>query len=134
MELASKIYELDEHRQQWEDDLRTIFATIVNPAEGRDIRIKKSNCDTHVHISPADGPWKLAQLQEVAKAAVYYERCIDVVVTRPGLRSNKSNHASVHYQTEMKKPSSEAALKEMVQRYISIVSTRMRPRILMLID
>ncbi|KAL2165901.1 hypothetical protein VTG60DRAFT_3619 [Thermothelomyces hinnuleus] len=39
---------------------------------------------THVHLSPASGPWTLSAARGVAKAAIFFERCIDVLM--PGHR------------------------------------------------
>jgi hypothetical protein len=37
-------------------------------------------CSTHVHISPSQGSWTLAQVKRVAKAVLYYERSIDTLL------------------------------------------------------
>ncbi|KAI1522055.1 Amidoligase-2 domain containing protein [Pyrenophora tritici-repentis] len=37
-------------------------------------------CSTHVHISPTQGSWTLAQVKRVAKAVLYYERSIDTLL------------------------------------------------------
>jgi hypothetical protein len=37
-------------------------------------------CSTHVHLSPANGPWSLNEAKGVAKAAIFFERCIDALM------------------------------------------------------
>jgi hypothetical protein len=42
-------------------------------------------CSTHVHLSPANGrPWSLDESKGIAKAAIFFERCIDALM--PGHR------------------------------------------------
>ncbi|KAK4243772.1 putative amidoligase enzyme-domain-containing protein [Corynascus novoguineensis] len=41
-------------------------------------------CSTHVHLSPANRLWTLREAKGIAKAAVFFERCIDALM--PGHR------------------------------------------------
>jgi hypothetical protein len=43
-----------------------------------------NECSTHIHLSPANGPWTLNEAKGIAKAAVFLERWIDALV--PGHR------------------------------------------------
>ncbi|KAL2192923.1 putative amidoligase enzyme-domain-containing protein [Corynascus similis CBS 632.67] len=41
-------------------------------------------CSTHVHLSPANRLWTLREAKGIAKAAVFFERCVDALM--PGHR------------------------------------------------
>lgn len=77
----------------WVNQIRTVWSTLEKGFEVR----TTTQCSTHVHVSPAQGTWTLAQVKGVAMAAVYFERSIDALV--PGYRrinhwckSNRWNH------------------------------------------
>jgi hypothetical protein len=77
----------------WIDQINTAWKALE---VGFDIEATPQG-STHVHLSPVPGSWNLEQVKGIAKAAVYYERCIDALV--PGHRrinnwckSNRWNH------------------------------------------
>jgi hypothetical protein len=57
-------------------------------------------CSTHVYISPSQGSWTLAQVKRVAKAVLYYERCIDTLL--PQDRRQSTWAQSNRYNTILK--------------------------------
>lgn len=63
-------------QSHWLSQIRTVWSTVET---GFDVQAT-TQCSTHVHVSPATGPWTLGQVQHVAMAAVYFERCIDAMV------------------------------------------------------
>jgi hypothetical protein len=64
-------------------------------------------CSTHVHISPSQGSWTLAQVKKVAKAVLYYERSIDTLL--PQERRQNIWAQSNRYNT-ITKPQTTATL------------------------
>ena len=119
MELATRIYNIHDDQRQWMKDMRKIFAALTNGDGTMNVESKASCCSTQIHISPAneDGRWTLAQLKAIAKAALYYERCLDMLISTKRKAKNFSNHASVHYQTEMPDSRSDDERKAEAEAY-----------------
>jgi hypothetical protein len=85
----------------WQGDFSAIFEALVKKEEiGMDI--DDESCSTQVHVSLATGAWadSLDLVKRVARAAIYFERCIDALVPKKRLNLGqcRSNHASIYYQ------------------------------------
>lgn len=77
MELVSPIYEFRDP-DTWESKLQLVWEVLKNGFETS----TNDDCSTHVHISPAgqDTAFTLGQAKKIAKAVVYYERCVDSIM------------------------------------------------------
>ncbi|EMD85886.1 hypothetical protein COCC4DRAFT_155019 [Bipolaris maydis ATCC 48331] len=93
MELVSPILDFQDQRTwHWHMDavwwvLSAKFSTSSTP-----------QCSTHVHISPTQGSWTLAQVKRVAKAVLYYERSIDTLLPqerRQNIWAQSNRHNTV---------------------------------------
>jgi hypothetical protein len=102
MELTTRIYEMPTDQIAWHKGFRNIFIAFNNMCAGDDVAIyiDANQCSTQVHISPAKKDWTLDQLKAIAKAIIYFERCVDALM--PKERVDKtyycSNHISIFYQ------------------------------------
>ena len=92
IELVSPIMKFTQ-QSHWMGQFRATWGALQR---GFDVQ-GTPQCSTHIHLSPIEGTWTLSQVKGVAKAAVYFERCIDAIV--PGTRrtnnwckSNRWNH------------------------------------------
>ncbi|KAL2156626.1 hypothetical protein VTH82DRAFT_1371 [Thermothelomyces myriococcoides] len=79
VELVSPIF-YTQRKQEWIPEIRKIWRILEERFEVHATR----ECSTHIHLSPASGPWTLSTARGVAKAAVFFERCIDALM--PGHR------------------------------------------------
>ncbi|KAL2173779.1 putative amidoligase enzyme-domain-containing protein [Thermothelomyces heterothallicus CBS 202.75] len=79
VELVSSIF-YTQQRHKWIPELRETWRVLES---GFEVHATKE-CSTHVHLSPASGPWTLSAARGVAKAAIFFERCIDGLM--PGHR------------------------------------------------
>ncbi|AEO58219.1 hypothetical protein MYCTH_2118656 [Thermothelomyces thermophilus ATCC 42464] len=79
VELVSSIF-YTQQRHKWIPELRETWRVLES---GFEVHATKE-CSTHVHLSPASGPWTLSAARGVAKEAIFFERCIDGLM--PGHR------------------------------------------------
>jgi hypothetical protein len=92
MELVSPILDFQNPRI-WHWHMDTVWYVLSTKFQTSSTH----QCSTHIHISPSEGSWTLAQVKRVAKAVLYYERSIDTLLP-PERRqtiwaqSNRHNH------------------------------------------
>lgn len=73
LELVSPIYHIQSY---WAGDLTTIFSTLHSSFT----LVASPHCSTHVHISGTPLPLSASSLAALAKAALYYEPALDLLV------------------------------------------------------
>jgi hypothetical protein len=76
IKLVSPFLRFSKRPEAWQADFRTLFHTLNNYFE----LTTTHQCFTHVHIIPTPGFWQLDQAKALAKAALYFERCLDTLV------------------------------------------------------
>ncbi|KAH6637185.1 putative amidoligase enzyme-domain-containing protein [Chaetomium tenue] len=79
VELVSPIFHIQQ-KHIWISQVQQTWRVLE-----REFEVHSTNeCSTHVHLSPSNGPWSLNEAKGVAKAAIFFERCIDALM--PGHR------------------------------------------------
>ncbi|KAL2154586.1 hypothetical protein VTH82DRAFT_3262 [Thermothelomyces myriococcoides] len=95
MKLVSPFMRFAKRPEAWQTALRNVLSTLHAHFEVTTTH----QCFTHIHISPAAGFWTLEQAKELAKSALYFERCLDALVP-PYRRTSvwaKSNRNNVYF-------------------------------------
>ncbi|KAH6842466.1 putative amidoligase enzyme-domain-containing protein [Chaetomium sp. MPI-CAGE-AT-0009] len=115
VELVSPVF-LFKDQAAWNTEIRKVWRVLQQHFDVQ----ATTECSTHVHISPAAGPWALAQLKDIAKATVVLERCIDSVMPghrriNPYCMSNRYNQGYKDFEvpfiwSDIKKVANEKAL------------------------
>ncbi|KAK3299547.1 putative amidoligase enzyme-domain-containing protein [Chaetomium fimeti] len=79
VELVSPIFYFQQ-KHIWINEVKKIWKVLESEFEVH----PTDECSTHIHLSPSNGPWSLNEAKGVAKAAIFFERCIDALM--PGHR------------------------------------------------
>ncbi|KAF2649552.1 hypothetical protein K491DRAFT_582771, partial [Lophiostoma macrostomum CBS 122681] len=88
LELVSPILNF-QHRDVWQAQIRNVWEALTDKFD----TCSTEQCSTHVHVSPSEAEWSLDLVKSAAKAVLYFEGCIDLVMP-PDRRTNvwcKSN-------------------------------------------
>lgn len=92
LELVSPIFNFAQ-RDIWAAHVRSIWLTL----QGNFETFPSRQTSTHVHVSPTVAPWATDHVRKIAKAAVYFERCVDSLLpperyANLWCQSNRYNH------------------------------------------
>ncbi|KAF2745033.1 hypothetical protein M011DRAFT_488559 [Sporormia fimetaria CBS 119925] len=77
MEGVSPVYQFGTaHAQEtWKSQIKEVWAGFTQFSAQA-----APGCSTHVHLSPSSARWTLPQVKAIAKAALYFEPCIDAIM------------------------------------------------------
>lgn len=92
MELNSKIYRFRDDKI-WNEDLDRVWDVLKSLSTHT-----TDTCATQIHVSPVSHDWVIGEVKKMAKAIVYYERCVDSLLpykrrTNHYCRSNRHDLA-----------------------------------------
>ncbi|KAK3295090.1 putative amidoligase enzyme-domain-containing protein [Chaetomium fimeti] len=101
VELVSPVF-LFKNQDAWNSEIRNVWRALERNFDVQ----ATTECSTHVHISPAAGPWALAQLKNIARTTVILERCIDAVMPghrriNPYCMSNRYNQGYKEFEMSL---------------------------------
>lgn len=76
IKLVSPFSRFAKRAEAWQADIRAVLRTLDKHFE----LTTTHQCFTHVHIAPDSGYWELSQAKDLARSALYFERCLDALV------------------------------------------------------
>ncbi len=76
IKLVSPFARFAKRAENWQSDIRAVLRTLNNHFE----LTTTHQCFTHVHIAPESGIWDLNDAKDMARSALYFERCLDALV------------------------------------------------------